>query len=74
MQESLYRLSYLLEVHSFNEEEMEMNKVTLLWPKSLDPIFDENERVGCHVIDMCLCVRMCTHVYVCTLKWEIFAA
>nr|WAW84833.1 axonemal dynein heavy chain reconstructed 1 [Halisarca dujardinii] len=45
VQEAFRRLNYLLEVHGFSEEEMDVNKSTLLWPKSLDPIFEENERI-----------------------------
>ena len=46
VKDSFSRLSYLLEVHEFSEEEVELNKTTLLWPKQLDPIFIENERVS----------------------------
>ena len=45
MQGALCRLTYLLDVHSFAEDEMDINRVTLLLPKELDPIFIENERV-----------------------------
>ena len=45
LQSALCRLTYLLDVHTFAEEEMDMNRVTLLLPKQLDPIFIENERV-----------------------------
>lgn len=44
-QSALCRLTYLLDVHTFAEEEMDMNRSTLLLPKELDPIFIENERV-----------------------------
>ena len=44
-QGALCRLTYLLDVHAFTEEEMDVNRVTLLLPKELDPIFIENERV-----------------------------
>ena len=66
-QDALSRLSYLLEVHSFTEEEMDVNKVTLLWPKSLDPIFDENEKVSCMcAVVFVVCVLYVLTSYVCT--------
>ena len=45
-QSSLKRLGYLLDVHTFSPEEMEVNQTTLTWPKKLSPIFEENERVS----------------------------
>ena len=45
VQESLNRLSYLLDIHTFTPEDMEQNQVTLTWPAKLDPIFEENERI-----------------------------
>ena len=45
MQESLKRLSYLLEVHSFSEEDMLANQSTLTWPQKLSPIFEQHEQL-----------------------------
>jgi dynein heavy chain len=45
VQESLHTLTYLLDIHNFTTEEMELNKVTLTWPKKLSPIFDQNEEI-----------------------------
>ena len=46
LKDSLKRLGYLLDVHTFSPEEMELNQTTLTWPKKLSPVFEENERVS----------------------------
>ena len=46
--ESLKRLTYLLDVHSFTAEDMDLNKSTLLWPQGISPVFEENEQVQCN--------------------------
>ena len=48
VQDSLKRLSYLLDVHSFSGSEVEMNSKTLMWPTKLNPVFEKNEQVTCH--------------------------
>ena len=45
VQSSLKRLSYLLDVYDFSPTDMELNQTTLMWPKKLDPIFEQNEQV-----------------------------
>ena len=45
VQASLHTLTYLLDIHSFTSEEMELNKVTLTWPEKLTPIFEQNEEI-----------------------------
>ena len=45
VQDSLKRLSYLIDVHSFSPNEMEVNKTTLMWPTQLNAIFEQNEQV-----------------------------
>ena len=45
VQESLKRLSYLMDVHSFSSSEMEVNQTTLMWPSQLNPVFEQNEQV-----------------------------
>ncbi len=42
---SLKSLNYLLDIHTFTPEEMELNQITLTWPQKLAPIFEENERL-----------------------------
>ena len=49
VQDSLKRLSYLLDVHSFSANEMETNRTTLMWPSKLNPVFERNEQVLCKV-------------------------
>ncbi len=46
VQDSLKRLAYLLDVHTFSTEEMELNQTTLLWPQGIAPVFEENEQVS----------------------------
>ena len=45
VQDSLKRLSYLLDVHSFSTNEMGTNSATLMWPSKLNPVFEQNEQV-----------------------------
>ncbi len=45
VQDSLKRLAYLLDVHTFSTEEMNLNQTTLLWPQGIAPVFEENEKV-----------------------------
>ena len=45
VQESLSRLVYLMDVHSFTPEDMTLNKVTLTWPEQLGQIFERNEQM-----------------------------
>ena len=42
---SLKSLHYLLDIHTFTPEEMDLNRTTLTWPEKLAPIFEENERL-----------------------------
>ena len=42
---SLQSLTYLLDIHSFTPDDMELNRVTLTWPQKLSPIFEENEQI-----------------------------
>lgn len=46
VQDSLKRLSYLLDVHSFSANDMETNRTTLMWPSKLNPVFEQNEQVN----------------------------
>jgi hypothetical protein len=39
------RLQYMLDVHFFSPEEIELNKKVLTWPRNINPIFDQNEEV-----------------------------
>ena len=45
VQGSLNTLTYLLDIHTFSTQEMQLNRVTLTWPEKLNPIFQENERI-----------------------------
>lgn len=51
LQESFNRLSYLLDVFTFTQEDMSLNSEVLNWPKNIAPIFDQNDEV---VIPFCL--------------------
>ena len=46
VQDSLKKLSYLLDVHGFSSTEMEVNRSTLMWPSQLSPVFEQNEQVN----------------------------
>ena len=45
VQASLRTLTYLIDIHTFTPQEMELNRVTLTWPDKLSPIFAENEEI-----------------------------
>lgn len=60
VQSSLSRLTYLLDIHTFTNKDLELNQVTITWPKKLDPIFEENEQI----IEASK-VRCCSHVCIC---------
>lgn len=38
-------MAYLLDVHLFPTEDIELNSRVLLWPYEIGPIFDQNEEV-----------------------------
>jgi dynein heavy chain len=39
-------MAYLLDVHLFPNEDIELNTRVLLWPQDIGPIFDVNEEVN----------------------------
>ena len=45
LQESFNRLSYLLDVFTFTQDDMSLNSTVLNWPKNIAPIFDQNDEV-----------------------------
>lgn len=45
LQESFNRLSYLLDVFTFTQEDLSLNSTVLNWPKNIAPIFDQNDEV-----------------------------
>ena len=45
IKELLNAISYLLEVHIFPKEDINLNSRTLLWPQEIGPIFEKNEEV-----------------------------
>lgn len=45
IKELLNAISYLLEVHIFPKEDINLNARTLLWPTEIQPIFEKNEEV-----------------------------
>lgn len=38
-------MAYLLDVHLFPQEDIDLNTRVLLWPHEIGPIFDRNEEV-----------------------------
>lgn len=45
LQDSFNRLSYLLDVFTFTQDDMSLNSTVLNWPKNIAPIFDQNDEV-----------------------------
>ncbi|XP_051515044.1 dynein axonemal heavy chain 12-like [Myxocyprinus asiaticus] len=43
--ETQQRLNYLLDVHIFDAEHLELNATVLLWPQNIYPIFDQSDEV-----------------------------
>ncbi|CAK8689424.1 unnamed protein product [Clavelina lepadiformis] len=41
--ESHKRLNYLLDVHLFSLEDVQLNSTVLTWPKSIQPVFESND-------------------------------
>ena len=54
VQESLKRLSYLMDVHSSSSSEREVNQTTLMWPSQLNPVFEKNEQVTTIIMTLVL--------------------
>ena len=44
-QDSIQRLSYLLDVHMLSKEELAINKTVMGWPSQVADIFEEGERI-----------------------------
>jgi dynein heavy chain len=40
---SFSRLNYLLDVHIFDPEEIDLNETVLTWPNQIEPIFEQND-------------------------------
>ncbi|XP_021325607.1 dynein axonemal heavy chain 12 isoform X2 [Danio rerio] len=43
--EAQQRMNYLMDVHIFNEEHLDLNTTVLLWPQNINPIFDQSDEV-----------------------------
>ncbi|XP_063282951.1 dynein axonemal heavy chain 12 [Pelobates fuscus] len=43
--ESKQRMDYLLDVFMFTSEDLALNATVLLWPKKINPVFDENDEL-----------------------------
>lgn len=41
VKESLERLSFIIELVDLTDEDVKMNSSAFLWPKRIDPLFDE---------------------------------
>ena len=63
VQESLKRLSYLLDVHTFSPSEIDVNQTTLMWPSQLSPVFEQNEEVHEVLRHTLTCKCTCTVSY-----------
>ncbi|KAL3853467.1 hypothetical protein ACJMK2_017003 [Sinanodonta woodiana] len=45
IKQSKDRLAYLIDVHLFSPEDIDLNCEALTWPKRINPVFDENEEL-----------------------------
>jgi len=43
------RLSYLLDVYFFTQEDIDLNSQVMLWPEKIRPIFEQSEAVSDNV-------------------------
>ncbi|XP_043080221.1 dynein axonemal heavy chain 12 [Puntigrus tetrazona] len=43
--EAQHRMNYLMDVHIFDVEHLELNATVLLWPQNIYPIFDQSDEV-----------------------------
>lgn len=44
-QEAISRLAYLLDVHIFKPDDVELNSTVFLWPKKIHYVFESNDAV-----------------------------
>lgn len=47
-------MSYFLDVFLFPQEDLALNATVLMWPKKINPIFDENDEVNIFFIFFCI--------------------
>ena len=45
IKESHQRMSYLLDVYLFSDDDIQLNKDVLLWPQKINPVFDKNDEL-----------------------------
>ncbi|XP_027026371.2 dynein axonemal heavy chain 12 [Tachysurus fulvidraco] len=43
--EALERLNYLLDVHIFDAQDLELHSTVLLWPRNINPVFEQSAEV-----------------------------
>ncbi|XP_071807320.1 dynein axonemal heavy chain 12-like isoform X1 [Asterias amurensis] len=43
--ESKQKMNYLLDVYFFSQEHIDLNCTVLMWPKNIQPVFDENDEL-----------------------------
>jgi hypothetical protein len=48
-QEAYNRLGYLLDVHVFDQEYLELNSTVFLWPQNILPVFELNDEVSSQI-------------------------
>lgn len=42
---SFEHLQWMLDVYIFSEDDIELNKTTMMWPKRINPVFDQNDEL-----------------------------
>ncbi len=40
-----YQMAYLLEIHLFDKDDIDLNTKVVLWPSDIGPVFDQNEEL-----------------------------
>ena len=45
-QESFGRMQYLLDIYLFDQSDIDLNSEVLMWPQSINPIYDQNDDVS----------------------------
>ena len=55
--ESKQKMNYLLDVYFFSQEHIDLNCTVLMWPKNIQPVFDDNDEVSCLKLNLLMRTR-----------------
>ncbi len=45
IKEAHTRMQYLLDIYIFSNEDLDLNSQVLMWPKNINPVFDQNDEL-----------------------------